>query len=441
MAYLPHTQAERESMLSSLGLAEIDDLFADIPQSARSPDALGLPKALSEWQLQQRMLKRAQENQSLDQLVSFLGSGFYDRFIPSVVAQLAARGEFSTAYTPYQPELSQGTLAAIFEFQTMIASLTGMDAAQASLYDGASAAAEAALLAMAETGRKMVWMAKTLHPEVREVVRTYIEARGGIAGVIQDVSTERPDLSQAAAVIWPYPDILGGVMGFPRAVSHAKNHGALAVCYADPIALALLRSPGELGADIVIGEGQALGNGLNYGGPGFGFFAVTKRLVRRLPGRLVGETTDHQGRRGFVLTLQAREQHIRRDKATSNVCSNHSLNALKATIYLSLLGPSGLRGIAQLSLNKAHYLRNRLKTIGVHPVKEEPVLFEFAVKVPGSVAQLNHWLLERGILGGADLGRWDPDWEHYWQLAVTELRTRQELDALVEEVNAWIESQ
>ena len=440
MAYLPHTEAERKEMLMHLGVEDIDDLFADIPDAARTQGSLGLPNGLSEWELHQRMRQLATGNHSLDQMVSFLGSGFYDRYIPSVVPALASRGEFSTAYTPYQPELSQGTLAAIFEFQTMIASLTGMDAAQASLYDGASAAAEAALLAMADTGRKTVMVSNTLHPEVRRVVATYIAPRGGQMHVVDDVP-EDDETDPPAAVIWPYPDILGRVVGFPQAMASAKSMGALAVCYADPVSLALLRPPGELDADVAVGEGQALGNPIQYGGPGFGFFAVKQRLIRRLPGRLVGATQDAQGRRGFVLTLQAREQHIRRERATSNVCSNHSLNALRATIYLSLLGPSGLRDIAQLSVNKAHYLKERLRAIGVVPVTEEPVLYEFAVRVPGSIASLNQWLLDRGIFGGVDLGRWSPDWEHWWQLAVTELRTRSELDRLVKEVSAWIQSQ
>lgn len=440
MAYVPHTASERKEMLERLGIDGVQALFADIPPSARMTRDLNLPPGLSEWQVQDRMRRLAGRNRSVDDLVSFLGAGSYDRFIPAAVAHLASRGEFQTAYTPYQPELSQGTLAAIFEFQTMIASLTGMDAAQASLYDGASAAAEAALLAMAATGRPVIGLARTLHPDVRQVVSTYVKAKGGVVELMDHAEAPVRDGSELAAVIWPYPDVLGGLAQFPQAMERARAHGALGVCYADPVALALLKPPGDLGAEVVVGEGQPLGQSLQYGGPGFGFFAVKSKWVRRMPGRIVGATRDLKGRRGFVLTLQAREQHIRRDKATSNVCSNHSLNALKATIYLALLGPAGLRRIAQLSVNKAHYLQKRLAQIGLRRLSEEPFLFEFSVLVPGSVASLNRWLLSRGMLGGVDLGAWDPLWANGWQLAVTEKRTKEEMDRLVEEVQAWIES-
>ncbi len=437
MAYLPQAPADREAMLAGLGITGIDALFADIPSQARLTHPLNLPPGLGEAELAAVMANKARENRSLDDLVSFLGFGYYDRYVPYAVDALANRGEFATAYTPYQAELSQGTLAAIFEYQTMVASLTGMDAAQASLYDGASAAAEAGLLAMAHTGRRTVALARTLHPDVRQVVTTYVRGHGG--AVVTLNHPRREGLNKAAALIWPYPDVMGSVDELPSAIETAHAEGALAVSYCDPVALALLTPPGTLGADLAVGEGQALGNPLHYGGPGLGFFAAKSKFIRRMPGRLVGVAYDERGHRGLVLTLQAREQHIRREKAVSNVCSNHSLNALRAAIYLSLVGPRGLREIAQLSVQKAHYLRSQLLAIGgIAPARPGPVLYEFALQVPGVVADLNRWLFERGILGGADLGRWDSDWAGCWQLAVTERRTREEIDRLVEEVRAWI---
>lgn len=429
-------------MLAALNIDSVDRLFEDIPAAARLTRSLELPPALSEAELQRDLLRRAAANRSTQDLVCFLGGGFYDRFIPAAVSALAFRGEFATSYTPYQPELSQGTLAAIYEFQTMIAGLTGMYAAQASMYDGASAVGEAALLALSHLrGKGRIVVSHALHPDSIAVVRTYVSARGG--EVTEVASLEQLESALAggdvAGVIWQYPDMLGSVSGTKPAIALAHRHGALAVVAADPVALAVLTAPGRMGADVVVGEGQPLGNHLGYGGPTFGFFAVTESLIRKLPGRLVGATVDRDGQRGFVLTLQAREQHIRREKATSNICSNHSLNALQATIYMALLGPEGLREAAMLSAAKAHYLADRLQAVGVERLnREEPFLYEFAVKVPGSVADLNHFLLDRGILGGFDLGRWRPQWQGLWQIAVTEKRTRAECDQLVEEVARWM---
>ncbi|AUW93508.1 glycine dehydrogenase (aminomethyl-transferring) [Sulfobacillus thermotolerans] len=441
MRYIPHTDADKEVMLKALGIDSVDPLFEDIPEAARLDRPLQLPDALSEMELQQHLFQLASQNLSVDQAVSYLGGGFYDRFIPAAIAQLVERGEFLTAYTPYQPELSQGTLASIFEFQTMIASLTGMYAAQASMYDGASSVGEAAFLAMAHTRRSTLIVSKTLMPDSQQVVRTYVAARQG--AVLEAETLE--DLEQllashdVAGVIWQYPDVFGHISNLPAVIDLAHQYGALAIVSSDPVALALLRPPGEFGADVVVGEGQPLGNRLNYGGPAFGYFAVTEPLVRKIPGRLVGKTVDHQGRRGFVLTLQAREQHIRREKATSNICSNHSLNALQATIYMALLGPEGLRDVASLSVNKAHYLANKLEQLGLALVNpHEPFLYEFAVKVPKSISDLNQHLLSRGIIGGFDMGQWSAQWQGYWQLAVTEKRSKGEMDQFVEEVKQWM---
>ncbi|PSR29233.1 glycine dehydrogenase subunit 1 [Sulfobacillus thermosulfidooxidans DSM 9293] len=441
MRYIPHTDDDKQAMLQALGYTSIDPLFDDIPEAARLGRLLNLPPALSELELQQHMAQLAAENQNVQQLTSFLGAGFYDRFIPAAIGQLAERGEFLTAYTPYQPELSQGTLAAIFEFQTMIAGLCGMYAAQASMYDGASAVGEAALLALAQTGREYLVVSRYVHADSLAVVRTYAHARGAKVMVVDSLEALEKTLAThpVAGVIWQYPDILGHFRSLPDAISLAHQYGALAIVSSDPVALALLKPPGEWGADVVVGEGQPLGNHLNYGGPTFGFFTVTEKLVRRMPGRLVGQTVDHHGNRGFVLTLQAREQHIRREKATSNICSNHSLNALQATIYMALLGPHGLKQVAELSMHKAHYLAQQLESIGILRTNpDEPFLYEFVVKVPGPVSALNQHLLTKGILGGFDLGQWDPAFEGLWQIAVTEKRTQQELDGLVEEVKRWM---
>lgn len=441
MRYIPHTPEESASMMAALGIASVDDLFVDIPPAARLQRPLNLPPALSEMDLTRHLAQLARQNLSADSTPSFLGGGFYDRFIPAAVASLASRGEFVTSYTPYQAELSQGTLAVIFEFQSMIQSLTGTYAAQASMYDGASAVGEAALLALAHGRNRTRLVALSgLHPDSMQVVETYLHARGAGLTVAADLTVlESAVGADCAGVIVQYPDMLGAFTHVPEAIRVAHAAGALAIVAADPVALALLQPPGAMGADIVVGEGQPLGNHLNYGGPTLGFFGVQEPLVRRLPGRLVGMAKDAQGRRGFVLTLQAREQHIRRERANSNICSNHSLNALQATIYMALLGPAGLREAATLSAQMAHYLAGRLAEIGLsRPNPGSPYLYEFAVTVPKSINALNRHLANRGILGGADLGAMDSRFEGLWQLAVTERRTKEDCDRLVEEVAQWI---
>jgi glycine dehydrogenase subunit 1 len=429
-------------MLKALSLESVDALFEDIPEAARLNRELDLPPALSEMALSRHLRQLAEQNQSVDSLVSFLGGGFYDRYIPAAVSALSTRGEFATAYTPYQPELSQGTLAAIFEFQSMIQALTGTYAAQASMYDGASAVGEAALLALGHLrGRRRMVILRGVHPDSVKVVRTYMAARGAEVTAVGDLDEMKQVVTDdVAGVIVQYPDMLGQLTEAQPAIELAHAVGALAIVASDPVALAVVKPPGEMGADIVVGEGQPLGNSLRYGGPTFGFFAVQEPLVRKLPGRLVGVAHDRDGRRGFVLTLQAREQHIRREKATSNICSNHSLNALAATIYMALLGPQGLKEVALISAQLAHYLADRLAALGItrYPHDNAPFLYEFAVRVPGAVADLNRHLLSRGILGGVALERWDPAWAGLWQLAVTERRTRADCDRLVEEVAAWM---
>ncbi|NMP21168.1 aminomethyl-transferring glycine dehydrogenase subunit GcvPA [Sulfobacillus harzensis] len=442
MRYIPHTPDEYQAMLDALNISSVDELFEDIPEQARLKRPLDLPKALSEMELSQHLSRLAGENLNVNEVPSFLGGGYYDRYIPAAVGALASRGEFVTSYTPYQAELSQGTLAAIFEFQSMIQSLTGTYAAQASMYDGASAVGEAALLALGQgRGRTEVAALKGLHPDSLQVVKTYVQARGAklvVADSLEDLEAQVGP--QTAAVLIQYPDMLGQVTLAPRAIERAHQVGALAVAACDPVALALLTPPGEMGADIVVGEGQPLGNHLTYGGPTFGYFAVQKPFVRKIPGRLVGVAKDVEGRRGFVLTLQAREQHIRREKATSNICSNHSLNALMATIYMALVGSSGLREVALRSAQMAHYLEERLRSLGLEraPSPSAPFLYEFAIHVPGDVDDLNRHLLDKKILGGFHLGRFDQSWRGLWQLAVSERRTKADCDRLVEEVAQWM---
>ena len=443
MRYIPHTGDDRAAMLAALGISDTAALFRDIPDPARLNRPLRVPGPLAEMELQVAMRRDAAKNRSVDDLVCFLGGQFYDRFIPAAVGALAGRGEFFTSYTPYQPELSQGTLAAIYEFQSMMAGLTGLGAAQASMYDGASAVAEAALLALDTTRRTTVVMDRRVFPESRRVAATYVTARGGrvvVPAPGQSLEELLASLAEPpAAVVVQQPDVMGCVRDLRPLSAWAHERGALAIAAADPVALALVEPPGRMGFDVVVGEGQPLGNGLQYGGPTFGFFCVRDGLVRRLPGRVVGATRDSAGRRGYVLTLQAREQHIRRERATSNICSNHSLNALQATIHLALLGPEGLREVARLSAAKAHYVVDHLTALPgfARMAPDAPYLFEVALTVPGSVADLNRHLLGRRILGGWDMGRWDPAWAGGWQLAVTEKRTRAELDQLVEAVAAW----
>lgn len=439
-SYLSTTGEEQQAMLKKLGLTSRDALFADIPGAVRLDRELALPEALSEMELITLMRELAQKNTNLDSYACFLGAGAYDHFIPSVVGSLTSRQEFYTAYTPYQPEISQGTLQAIFEFQSMICELTGMEIANASMYDGATALAEAVAMAVSQTGRDEVLIASTVAPEHRQVVQTYarfknVQVReiGFQNGTIDLNQLEALCSAKTAAVIVQSPNFFGVIEELSRVADLAHQQKALFIASVDPLSLAILRSPGELGADIVVGDGQCLGNPISFGGPGLGFMATTKALMRKLPGRVVGETTDHDGKRAFVLTLQTREQHIRRDKATSNICSNQALNALAATIYLTLLGKAGLKEVATLCLRKAHYLHDRLIATGKFtPAFTAPFFKEFAVIGTTAPEDLNKDLLGDGIIGGYELKKAYPEFEYGWLLAVTEKRTRQEIDQLVE---------
>lgn len=431
-------------MLDAIGVDSIDDLFLDIPEELRIA-RLDLPDGLSEMDTLRHLRSFAGRNANLDDYVSFLGAGAYDHFIPAVVGAITSRGEFATAYTPYQPEVSQGTLQAIFEYQSLICALTDMDVSNASLYDGASATAEAALLAL-NVGRKRdeIVVARSVHPEYRATVRTYltgasatcVEAPYDPATGVTDLAALRRLVSErTAGVVVQQPNFFGGLEPTAEIGDIARGAGAQYIANVNPISLALLKPPGAYGADVVVGEGQPLGAEVSYGGPYLGFFAVTEKLMRRTPGRLVGETRDVDGKRANVLTLRAREQDIRREKATSNICTNQSLNALAACVYMCAMGKEGIQEVAELCLRKAHYLRDRLCDLpGIEPLFSAPYFHEFAVRLPGDVAATMSALADRGFLGGVPLGRFDPGLSDCALLAVTERRTRDEMDRFVSAV-------
>ncbi|MFH1021946.1 MAG: aminomethyl-transferring glycine dehydrogenase subunit GcvPA [Planctomycetota bacterium] len=439
ISYLPHGDADRRAMMDTIGVRSLDELFGMIPAEARVKGALSvIPPSLTEMELVACVGKLAAKNADGARFPSFLGAGIYDHFIPAVVDFLSARSEFYTAYTPYQPEASQGTLQAIFEYQSMITALTGLDVSNASLYDGASAAAEAAAMARATTRRDRVIVSRAVHPDTRRVLATYLTASGGTL-VECPLSGGRTDLKalagllgkDVAAIILQQPNFFGCLEEMEDAGKLAKGGGSTFVASVDPVSLGFLEPPGAWGADIAMGEGQSLGNPPCAGGATFGFMAVREGYLRRLPGRVVGETTDRKGRRGFVLTLQAREQHIRREKAGSNICSNQGLMALRGAIYLAAVGPVGLRRVAGLSVEKAHALAARIGKInGYASAFPEPFFKEFAVTCPAEPARIQDALLEKGLLGGYDLGREYPEFKRHLLIAVTEKRTDEEMGRL-----------
>ena len=430
MPYLVHSGEDRRQMLDALGVGSLDELLVDVPSALRT-EGLALQPGLSEQETMARIRGLAGRNRVYEDRMWFRGGGVYRRFIPAAVAAVISKPEFYTAYTPYQPEASQGTLQAIFEFQTLIAELTAMDVANASLYDGATALAEAAMMAVVQTGRTQVVVGDHLHPEYVEVLDCYADGRGfQVERGLDRVGSE------TAAVVFQQPDFLGLLQDGAALTELAHRHGALAVACVDPISLALVAPPGEYGADIAVGEGQQLGLPPSFGGPHVGFIACRRDLVRRLPGRLVGEAFDADGRRGFVLTLTAREQHIRRAKATSNICTNHSLCALAASVYLTYMGPDGLRQIAEVSFQRAHLLADRLSALPDMELAfpDQPFLNEFPVRmfhVEQSLARLS----EAGILGGLPLRRWypqRPDLQDVVVFCCTEVNDASAIDRLVE---------
>jgi glycine dehydrogenase subunit 1 len=448
MHYIPNTEEDRAAMLSTIGAKDFEDLLQAIPRELRLAKPLALPPAKSEWEVRQRMLSYAQENKDTAGQVSFMGAGSYDHYVPAAVRALAARSEIYTAYTPYQPEVSQGTLQIIYEFQSMICELFGMDAANASLYDGATALAEAVLLAHSHTNRpKILWPA-TVHPHYRRVAETIsrpqglqIEMIASPNGIVSSADLRSKLSDDTAAVVLQYPNFLGIIEEIKPLIETTHERGATAIVVADPIAMGVLEPPGALGADIVVGEGQALGIAASYGGPVLGLFAARGELVRRIPGRIAGVTKDRQNQRGFVLTLQTREQHIRRERATSNICTNEALCSTMAAIYLSLVGPKGLREIAQACTDKAHYLAAELSKIpGVALAFPHPFFKEFAVRFPVSPSRIANHLLERGILAGVPLRHFQMGLDDLLHVAVTEQRTKDEMDAYVGAVREVISS-
>ena len=437
--FIPVTSDQEQAMLKTLGLSDLTDLFTLIPEAIRAKARFDRvpPRALSEYEVLSRLAGLARQNASADVMTSFMGGGVYDHFVPSAVRHLMMRSEFYTAYTPYQPEVSQGTLQVIFEYQSLICGITGMALANASHYDGASALAESALIACAASDKPEILISAGVNPRHRAVVQTYLKAAGYKLGVIElgeDGRTRVPPpamLKEAAGVILAYPNYFGVIEDL-AAFSKVKGD-ALLITTANPIALALLKPPGELGADICVGDGINLGNGVSYGGPGLGFMAVSTKLMRRIPGRIVGKTNDVDGREAYVLTLQAREQHIRRQRASSNICTNQSLMALAATIYMSLLGKQGLAQVARTCYHNAHYLQKELESkLGLVRHHTGPFFHEFAVKTSRSAAKALVALEAQGVLGGVDLGLESPELGHGLLIATSEKRTRAEMDRLVQ---------
>jgi glycine dehydrogenase subunit 1 len=438
--FTPHTEAQVRAMLAALGLGSVEELFDAIPARLRRRDLLDVPPPMPEIELRRHFRELTAANRDVAARPCFLGAGIYDHYVPAAVGTVVGRSEFYTSYTPYQPEMSQGTLQAIYEFQTMIARLTGMDVANASMYDGATALAEAVLMAREITSRPEVIVARSVHPAWRRVTQTYLsglETRAvevGYADGALDLGALEAALSEkTACVAVQQPNFLGAIEPLHEIADRAHRAGALLVVGVNPIALGLLEPPGASGADIVVGEGQPLGLGMSFGGPLVGLFACRAEHMRRMPGRVAGATADREGRRGYTLTLQTREQHIRRERATSNICTNQGLCMLAATAYLSLMGKSGLRDVAEQCLQKAHYAFDQLTRLpGFRPAFASPFFHEFALRCPIPPVEVNRCLSEAGILGGYPLGRDYPELSDALLLCVTEQRSKEEIDHLVE---------
>ncbi len=431
--YIPNTLAEQDELLAAVGLSSVDELFSDIPDDYRNPP-LRLPDPMSELEIQRELGEIAGRNRSLVSGPSFLGAGSYYHFIPAIVKAVMTRGEFLTAYTPYQPEVSQGTLQVIFEFQTMISSLYGMEVANAGMYDGATSLAEAVLMACRVTRRQQVVVSDTVAPAYRQVIATYCQAQGIAIDIVATADVGASVTEATAGVVAQYPNFYGGLDDLAGLAATAHDDGALLVVSADPLAMGMLRPPGEFGADIVTGEGQPIGIPPSFGGPYLGLFSCKQQYIRQMPSRLVGRTTDTRGRTGYVLTLQTREQHIRRERATSNICTNEALYALASTIYLSAMGRHGLRQVAELCYHKAHYAASAISGLAGYALPQSGAFFqEFVVTCPEAPAKVNRRLMERNILGGLDVS---DRFENGMLLCVTEMNSRADIDSLVDALAA-----
>ncbi len=444
MDYIPNTERDKEIMLKEMGIPSFEALLEDIPKTLRQ-FSLALPHGISEPEVLKILKELSERNASTDKCISFLGAGAYEHYIPSIVDHLAARSEFYTCYTPYQPEVSQGTLQVIYEFQTLMCELTGMDVSNASMYDGSTALTEAALLSIRLKEKNKIVCSRAIHPEYRQVLRTYLE--GLHTEIIEIDSPEgTTDIERlkkvvddkTAAVLIQNPNFFGCIedMGAISNITH--KHDALFIACVNPISLGILKPPGEYNADIAVGEAQVLGNYLNYGGPYLGFFTVKKELLRKMPGRIAGETVDSNGKRCFVLTLQAREQHIRREKATSNICTNQGLLALRACLYLCALGRTGMTELANLNIQKSHYAYERLCALNVfEPAFKKPFFNEFALKAKGNIQvdKVNDYLLKKGIIWGLELSRFYPELGNSMLLCATETKTKESIDRLIAELS------
>jgi glycine dehydrogenase subunit 1 len=447
MPYIPNTDNDRHAMLETIGVSTVEELFVGVPANYRFPE-LKLPKAASEIEILNELYGMALKNSTAGCYASFIGAGAYNHFVPSVIPYLASRGEFLTAYTPYQPEVSQGTLQSVFEYQSMVAELTGMDVVNASHYDGATSMAEAAIMAVNVSNgkRRKIVLAPSIHPQYRHVLRMYLPGDQVIITGDENRANGIEELKKlldmdTACLIIQNPTFFGDLVDVNGLAEAVHEAGALLVVVANPaISLGLLTPPGEYGADIVVAEGQPFGAGLNFGGPYLGIFAAREKYVRKMPGRLVGETSDSQGKRGYVLTLSTREQHIRREKATSNICTNQGLVALMAALYLSYMGKSGLRAVAEQCYHKAHYAATQIDGLdGYQVLTPSPFFNEFIIQCPQPVSKINSYLLEQGILGGYDLELDYPERKNQMLLCVTELNTRQQIDRLVKALQAGSE--
>lgn len=440
--YFPHTPSDIKEMLDKIGVNSLDDLFMDLPSHLKVTSDLNLPNAMSEVEIRKHLKEIGSKNK---EFISFLGAGSYDVYTPSVISALTSRQEFLTSYTPYQPEISQGTLTYIFEFQSMICELTGMDVSNASVYDGATATVEAMFMATGHTKRNKVLVSSTVSPRVREVLKTYAKYRGITVELIESENfvTNFNDFknklnNEVACVVVQNPNFFGSIEDYSNYKELIEANNSLFIMNVDPSTLSVLKTPREYNADIACGDGQTLGIPYNFGGPYVGFMATTEKLIRKMPGRICGMTEDVDGKRGFVLTLQAREQHIRREKANSNICSNQSLMALHTVIYMALMGKQGLVEVAKRAYNNAHYLKEMLlKTNKFSEVNQSHFFKEFVLKTDLDVAKLNKYLLDNGYLSGYDLSKVDPKYNGLVLFCATEVRTKEEIDEFVKLIEVY----